>query len=113
VTQKAVREFIGSDTEVIKHGSPLRRASQIQVPVLLFHGDQDLNVSVDHSKKMAMALKRGNKSVEYIEYEDVAHSIRLNDYRVDLLDRIGSFLDANIGQVTEPRSPAVSAAEER
>jgi dipeptidyl aminopeptidase/acylaminoacyl peptidase len=98
MNKKAVREFVGSDDEVIKHGSPLRRASQIQAPVLLFHGDQDLNVSVDHSQKMAKALKRAKKSVEYIEYEDIAHSIFRNDYRVDMLDRIGSFLDAHIGQ---------------
>jgi dipeptidyl aminopeptidase/acylaminoacyl peptidase len=39
-------------------------------------------------------------SVEYIEYEDVEHSIRRNGYRVDMLDRIGSFLDAHIGQPT-------------
>ena len=98
MNKKAVREFVGSGDEVIKHGSPLRRASQIQAPVLLFHGDKDLNVSVDHSKKMAQALKRAKKSVEYIEYEDIAHSIFRNDYRVDMLDRLGSFLDAHIGQ---------------
>jgi dipeptidyl aminopeptidase/acylaminoacyl peptidase len=47
---------------------------------------------------MAKALKRAKKSVEYIEYEGVEHSIRRNGYRVDMLDRIGSFLDAHIGQ---------------
>jgi len=36
--------------------------------------------------------------VEFIEYEDVEHSIRRNGYRVDMLDRIGSFLDTHIGQ---------------
>ena len=35
------------------------------------------------------ALKRAKKSVEFIEYEDVEHSIRRNGYRVDMLDRIG------------------------
>jgi dipeptidyl aminopeptidase/acylaminoacyl peptidase len=100
--RKLVAELVTHDTEVIKHGSPLKRASEIQAPVLLFHGDRDLNVSVDHSQKMAKALKRAKKSVEYIEYEDVEHSIRHNGYRVDMLDRIGSFLDAHIGQSTAP-----------
>jgi dipeptidyl aminopeptidase/acylaminoacyl peptidase len=68
--------------------------------VLLFHGDLDLNVSVGHSQKMAKALERAKKSVDYIEYEDVEHSIRRNGYRVDMLDRIGAFLDAHIGQST-------------
>ncbi len=98
LNKKAVRKMIGRDAEVIKRGSPLKRASEIRAPVLLFHGDQDLNVSIKHSKKMAKALKRAKKSVEFIEYEDVEHSIRRNGYRVDMLDRIGSFLDSHIGQ---------------
>ena len=40
------------------------------------------------------------KGTEGVEYKDVEHSIRRNDYRVDMLDRIGSFLDAHIGQPT-------------
>jgi len=104
LSKAALQKFIGRADEVIKRGSPLKRASEIRAPVLLFHGDRDLNVSIDHSKKMAKALKRKKKSVEYIEYEDVEHSIRRNAYRIDMLDRIGSFLDANIGQ------PAAAAA---
>jgi dipeptidyl aminopeptidase/acylaminoacyl peptidase len=100
VNRRGVTEFVGRDAEVIKHGSPLRRASEIKAPVLLFHGDQDVNVSVGHSKKMARALERAKKSVAYIEYEDVEHSIKRNGYRVDMLDKIGSFLDAHIGQPT-------------
>jgi len=104
LNRKAVRKQISRDADVIGAGSPINRASEIEAPVLLFHGDRDINVPVDHSKKMAKALKRKKKSVEYIEYEDVEHSIRRNAYRIDMLDRIGSFLDANIGQ------PAAAAA---
>jgi dipeptidyl aminopeptidase/acylaminoacyl peptidase len=100
LNKKHVQKFVGRDAEVIKRGSPLKRASEIRAPVLLFHGDQDINVSIKHSKKMAKALKRAKTPVEYIEYEDVEHSILRNGYRVDMLDRIGSFLDAHIGQPT-------------
>ena len=61
---------------------------------------QRLLAEIQHSQKMAKALERAKKSVEYIEYEDVEHSILRNGYRVDMLDRIGSFLDAHIGQPT-------------
>jgi dipeptidyl aminopeptidase/acylaminoacyl peptidase len=98
LNRRGVQKFIGWDAEVIERGSPLKRASEVRAPVLLFHGDQDVNVPIHHSQKMAKALKRAKKSVEYIEYEDVEHSIRRNGYRVDMLDRIGSFLDAHIGQ---------------
>jgi dipeptidyl aminopeptidase/acylaminoacyl peptidase len=96
----AMQKFISRDPEVIKRGSPLKRASEIRAPVLLFHGDEDVNVRARHSQKMAKALERAKKSVEYIEYEDVEHSIRRSDYRVDMLDRIGSFLDTHIGRPT-------------
>ncbi|MCH8084033.1 MAG: S9 family peptidase [Myxococcales bacterium] len=106
VNKHVFEKFIGRADEVIKRGSPLRRASEIRAPVLLFHGEDDLNVLVHHSQRMAKALKRAKKSVEYIEYERVEHSIRRNDYRVDMLDRIGSFLDAHIGQPTAAPEPA-------
>lgn len=98
MNKAAMQKFIGRDDEVVKRGSPWKRASEIRAPVLLFHGDQDINVLVHHSQRMSTALKRAKKSVEYIEYEGVEHSIRRNDYRVDMLDRIGSFLDEHIGQ---------------
>ena len=94
----AVHKAISRDDEVVKRGSPLARAAEIRVPVLLFHGDDDVNVSIEHSVKLADALERAEKSVEFIEYDDAEHSIRRNGYRVDMLDRIGSFLDTHIGQ---------------
>jgi dipeptidyl aminopeptidase/acylaminoacyl peptidase len=100
VGKHAMQKFISRDPEVTRRGSPLKRASEIRVPVLLFHGDEDVNVNVYHSRKMARVLKSAKKSVEYIEYEDVEHSILRNGYLVDMLDRIGSFLDAHIGQPT-------------
>jgi dipeptidyl aminopeptidase/acylaminoacyl peptidase len=93
----AVREFVGTDAEVVKRGSPLKRAREIRAPVLLFHGEEDINVSVDHSRKMAKALKREKKPVEYIEYEEADHGMFRNEYRIEMLDRIGAFLGEHIG----------------
>jgi dipeptidyl aminopeptidase/acylaminoacyl peptidase len=61
--------------------------------VLLFHGDEDVNVRIGHSEKMVRALKKAKKQVELVEYEEVEHSIRRNRYRIDMLGRIGEFLD--------------------
>jgi dipeptidyl aminopeptidase/acylaminoacyl peptidase len=93
----AVREFVSTDSEVVKKGSPLKRAREIRAPVLLFHGDEDLNVSVDHSRKMAKVLRRAKKPVEYVEYEEADHGIPRNAYRIDMLERMGAFLDQHIG----------------
>ncbi len=96
--RKEEQAFIGRDSDVVKMGSPAKRAAEIRAPVLLFHGDRDINVPIDHSKKMAKALERKKKSVEFIEYENVEHQIARDRYRVDMLDRIGAFLDAHIGR---------------
>lgn len=94
---RAVREFVGSDKEVLQEGSPLRRAREIRVPVLLFHGDEDINVSAKHSRKMNKVLKRAKTPVSYVEYDEADHQIWRDAYRVDMLTRIGAFLEQCIG----------------
>jgi dipeptidyl aminopeptidase/acylaminoacyl peptidase len=97
VERKFFSQYISHDSEVVERGSPLKRASEIRAPVLLFHGDRDLNVSVEHSRKMAKALERAKVPVAYTEYEGVEHAIARNVYRIDMLDKIGAFLDAHTG----------------
>jgi dipeptidyl aminopeptidase/acylaminoacyl peptidase len=93
---KRIREFVGTDDEVIKLGSPLKRSSEIQVPVLLIHGDADMNVTVKHSKKMHKALRKADKDTRLIIYEDAAHGIEPESYRIEMLSEIARFLDSNI-----------------
>ncbi len=91
-----VREIVGSGPHV-SEGSPLRHVDQIQVPVLLFHGDYDLNVGVGQSQKMAAALKRAGKKVDYVEYDGLDHQLDDSNARADMLNRIGLALDSAIG----------------
>jgi dipeptidyl aminopeptidase/acylaminoacyl peptidase len=93
---RAARELIGDDDEVRKHGSPLERAAEIKVPVLLVHGVQDANVPLAQSVTLARALERARGDVELIEYDHAEHSITPERYRTDLLARLGSFLDENL-----------------
>ena len=96
LSSRAVREFIGTENDVLKSGSPLYRVDEIDVPVLLFHGDKDLNVELDHSKKLSKALKKNKKPFKYHEYDETQHSIWSNKYRIDMLEKIGDFIDKNI-----------------
>lgn len=94
---KAVDEFVGRDPEVLKRGSATRRAGELTAPVLLFHGDEDINVDVQHSRALARALRNEKKSVELIEFDDAEHSIWSSKDRIEMLERIGAFLDRNTG----------------
>ena len=91
-----VRKFIG-DGPHVDQGSPLRHAATIKVPVMLVHGDMDLNVAISHSDKMAAALRDAGVKVDYIRYKGLEHSLEDSNARVEMLTRIGAFLDQAIG----------------
>ncbi|MFP5328657.1 MAG: alpha/beta hydrolase family protein [Alphaproteobacteria bacterium] len=87
---------VGSGPHVTE-GSPLRRAESIQVPVLLVHGDLDLNVRYWHSQKMDAALRSAGKQVEYLQYKGLDHQLRDSTVRAEFLTKIGELLDRTIG----------------
>ncbi len=92
-----VRNFIGDGPHVAQ-GSPLRHASRIKVPVMLVHGDMDLNVGISHSDKMAAALQGAGVKVEYIRHKGLEHSLEDSNARTEMLTRIGEFLDRTVGR---------------
>lgn len=91
-----VEKFVGSGDTVIS-GSPLRRAAEIKVPVLMFHGDLDANVGITHSERMAAALTKAGDRAELVRFAGLDHQLRDSDARAQMLVRIGEFLDSAIG----------------
>lgn len=94
----AAQAFIGMDRDELRRASPVDRADEIAVPALLFHARQDMNVPFGQGSDLARALEREDKTVELIEYEYAEHSIRPQHYRIDMLSRIGAFLDTHLGR---------------
>ncbi len=94
--KRIARDQIGDDEEERRKGSPRRRVKEIPVPVLLFHGENDFIVYVEHSKKLAKAMKKAGKPVELVIYDDTEHSLDRNGARVDMLTRIGHFLEDHL-----------------
>jgi len=101
-------EYIGKDQEILKAGSPARRAKEMGAPTLLFHGDEDINVRIAQSEKMNRALKKADKEVTFIKYDEVEHSLGRNAVRIDMLDRMGEFLDTHTQPLSEPGSTSES-----
>jgi dipeptidyl aminopeptidase/acylaminoacyl peptidase len=93
---RLVSEYIGSGPHV-REGSPLQNASRISAPVLLVHGDRDLNVAVRQSKEMHQALRAAGKKSDYVEFPGLEHSLTDSQARARMLDKIASFLSASIG----------------
>lgn len=90
-----VAEQIGSGPH-IREGSPLQNVEHIQAPILMFHGDMDLNVGVQQSRKMDARLRSAGKSSELVVYEGLEHSLADSNARALMLDRIAAFLKANM-----------------
>jgi len=88
---RLVSEFVGTGLHLVE-GSPALQAARIKAPVLLFSGDQDLNVDISQSKTMEAALKAAGKSVEFVTYAGLDHQIYDSTARADMLRRSDAFL---------------------
>jgi dipeptidyl aminopeptidase/acylaminoacyl peptidase len=84
-------ERIGTGPHIAE-GSPLRHVSAINAPVLLFHGDRDLNVGVIHSRRMDEALRGAGKRSELTIFPGLEHDLDDSAVRTQMLTRIGAFL---------------------
>lgn len=96
VTRNERAQFVGSGANVIE-GSPLRHAAAIQSPVLLVHGDRDLNVGFSQSERMQAALQRAGKQSELLSFEGLDHQLADSTARATMLLKIGQLLDRTIG----------------
>ncbi len=93
---RSAQAFIGT-AEQLRGGSPIDRAAELSVPVLLAHGRRDLNVPFAQSQSFARTLTRAKKDVQFVEYEFAQHSIEQDRYRIDLLTRVAEFLGQHLG----------------
>ena len=91
-----VNRFVGVGPH-ISEGSPLRHSGSITAPVLLVHGDLDVNVGVAHSQKMDSALRSAGKSSELLMFKGLDHQLEDSNARALMLSKIGALLDRTIG----------------
>lgn len=90
-------EQIGTRSEKLKADSPRRHVDAATIPVLMFHGDKDINVKIDQSRTMAKALKSAGKPYQLIEFQGADHQIRPFKDRKLMLETIEGFLSAHMG----------------
>ncbi len=88
---------IGSDSDELRAGSPLRGTQRIKAPVLLVHGDSDIQVLVEHSRRMARMLELENKDHELVIIKDGNHSLSRYEWREELLEKLEEFLGRRLG----------------
>lgn len=94
--QRIQRERIGTGPH-LKEGSPAQNVSAFKAPVMLFHGDQDVNVRIVQSKLMEDRLRGASKKVTLVTYPGLAHSLATSEARADMLGKSDAFLRASMG----------------
>ena len=93
---KAGSQHIGrlwKDRTSLRENSPINRAADIRVPVLLVHGEDDRVVDVKQSRKMHRALQSADKPVKYIEFPKGSHNLSIQANRIAFLRETENFLD--------------------
>jgi dipeptidyl aminopeptidase/acylaminoacyl peptidase len=108
-TLDLVEQMIGGergDKERLRLHSPLRRAEEVRIPVLLGHGADDPTVHVKQSQRMAKALRAAGKNVEYLEFPDEVHGFLLEANCIRWYEALIAFFEKNLA----PREKAVAGA---
>lgn len=75
--------------------SPLARARDIRIPLLIAHGKDDKRVPSSQSTKLHEALQRAGRPHEYVLYPEEGHGFTKPENAVDFLKRVERFLAAN------------------
>lgn len=86
---------------ILDYNSPLTYVDQIQTPLLIIHGDNDLRTGVVQSEVLYKSLKALERPVEYVRYPHTGHELsRSGDpkQRMDRLLRIYEFMERYVGE---------------
>jgi dipeptidyl aminopeptidase/acylaminoacyl peptidase len=98
-------QMVGSTSalsgDMLDEASPVKRAREIEPPVLLFHAKNDPTVRMaNNAVALTNAMESAGKQVQFIQYVYDNHDIHRGPYRTDMLARIGEFLVTHIGLPT-------------
>lgn len=87
------RDRIRGDSEFdLETVSPLARARDIRIPLLIAHGKDDSRVPPAQSTKLHEALKRAGRAHEYVLYPEEGHGFAKPENAADFLNRVERFL---------------------
>jgi dipeptidyl aminopeptidase/acylaminoacyl peptidase len=73
------------DRTLLRAISPLRFAVNINVPLLVVHGELDTNVPIGEARQIVAALQALRRPVEYLQLDGEGHEYRRADSRLRLI----------------------------
>ncbi|HXJ88093.1 MAG TPA: S9 family peptidase [Candidatus Binatia bacterium] len=97
---------MGEEEEFLKSQSPLFKADQIKVPLLIGQGKNDPRVNKAESDQIVAAMRKNNKPVEYYVFPDEGHGFARPENRMAFNAASEEFLAKYLGGRFEPPTDA-------
>lgn len=97
--QFTIPELLGDpllDKTKLENVSPLKRVSEIKVPVLLAQGLLDRRVPREHSDYFESAAKSNGVKLKRLSYPSEGHGFKFEKNRIDFWTHLGRFLESNL-----------------
>ena len=82
----------GKDAGLLASASPLKRAAEIKIPLLVAHGGADRRVPIAHSREFVTAARLAGVRLEQVDYPDEGHGFSKPANQVDFYGRLERFL---------------------
>jgi dipeptidyl aminopeptidase/acylaminoacyl peptidase len=95
---------VDTEEEFLKSRSPLFKADQIRVPLLIAHGANDPRVKLSESEQIVAAVRRNGKPVEFLVFPDEGHGFARPENRLKFYAAAEAFLAQNLHGRAEPIS---------
>jgi dipeptidyl aminopeptidase/acylaminoacyl peptidase len=83
----------GESRAAYEAGSAVRRLENVDVPILVAHGEKDERVHPKQSEELVAELRRLGKTFEYVTYPTEAHGFLRAGPQIDFYRRLERFLD--------------------
>ena len=80
------------DAERLARASPLKRAAEIKIPLLVAHGGLDRRVPIAHSREFVAAAQRAGVKLDKVDYPEEGHGFFKPANQADFYGRLERFL---------------------
>lgn len=91
-----------TEEEFLRERSPLFRVDQIQIPMIVVQGANDVRVRQAESEQVVAAMQEKDLEVEYILFEDEGHGFVIPDNRLEFYGAAEEFFAKHLGGRYEP-----------
>jgi dipeptidyl aminopeptidase/acylaminoacyl peptidase len=93
---------IETERDFLESRSPLFKADEIRIPMLIAQGANDPRVKQAEAEQIVEALRSKGKEVDYLLFEDEGHGFSRPENRMAFYAEAEQFLQRHLGGLAEP-----------